>query len=104
MKENVKKGADGFSYNNKTGKRFAAVVPMHTFGHPCEIDAIADICQRYNIPLVKMLLKVLALIIRKNILVCLVSFSALSFNGNKVITTGGGGMILTDDEEVGKKS
>lgn len=104
LKENVKKGADGFSYNNKTGKRFAAVVPMHTFGHPCEIDAIADICQRYNIPLVEDAAESIGSYYKEKHTGLFGKLSALSFNGNKVITTGGGGMILTDDEELAKRA
>jgi len=104
LKENVKKGADGFSYNNKTGKRFAAVVPMHTFGHPCEIDAIADICDRYNIPLVEDAAESIGSYYKGKHTGLFGKLSALSFNGNKVITTGGGGMILTDDEELAKRA
>ncbi len=104
LKENVKKGADGFSYNNKTGKRFAAVVPMHTFGHPCEIDAIANICERYNIPLVEDAAESIGSYYKEKHTGLFGKLSALSFNGNKVITTGGGGMILTDDEELAKRA
>jgi len=44
---------DGFCYNKKTNKKIVACVPMHTFGHPCKIDEIAEICKNYNIVLVE---------------------------------------------------
>ena len=53
LKENATRHPNGKTYNNKTGRRFAAVVPMHTFGHPCEIGRIAEICENYHIPLVE---------------------------------------------------
>ena len=53
LQKNAIKKADGWCYNSRSGKRFAAVVPMHTFGHPCQIDEIAELCRQYNIPLVE---------------------------------------------------
>lgn len=102
LKNNSLKKADGFTYNNKTGRRFAAVVPMHTFGHPCRIDDIADICARYNIPLVEDAAESMGSFYKGKHTGCFGDFGAVSFNGNKIITTGGGGMILTADEEKAK--
>jgi len=102
LKENARKGADGYSYNNKTGKRFAAVVPMHTFGHPCLIEDIAEICAEYNIPLVEDAAESIGSLYKGKHTGLFGKLSALSFNGNKVITTGGGGMILTQDEGLAK--
>lgn len=102
LQENSLQKADGFTYNNKTGKRFAAVVPMHTFGHPCRIDAIADICEKYNIPLVEDAAESMGSFYKGKHTGRFGKFGAISFNGNKIITTGGGGMILTDDEEKAK--
>ena len=102
LKENARKGADGYSYNNKTGKRFAAVVPMHTFGHPCLIEDIAEICAEYNIPLVEDAAESIGSLYKGKHTGLFGKLSALSFNGNKVITTGGGGMILTQDEALAK--
>ncbi|MEG0796964.1 MAG: LegC family aminotransferase [Odoribacter sp.] len=100
LKENAVKHPDGKTYNNKTGHRFAAVVPMHTFGHPCEIDKIAEVCQRYNIPLVEDAAESIGSSYKGKHTGLFGKLGALSFNGNKIITTGGGGMILTDDEEL----
>ena len=102
LKENARKGADGFTYNNKTGRRFAAVVPMHTFGHPCDLDGIVEVCERYNIPLVEDSAESIGSYYKGKHTGLFGKLSALSFNGNKVITTGGGGMILTQDEELAK--
>ncbi len=102
LKENSLRKADGFTYNNKTGKRFAAVVPMHTFGHPCRIDEIAGICAEYNIPLVEDAAESMGSFYKGRHTGLFGKFGAVSFNGNKIITTGGGGMILTNDEEKAK--
>ena len=102
LQANSMRKADGFTYNNKTGKRFAAVVPMHTFGHPCRIDEIAAICEKYNIPLVEDAAESMGSFYKGKHTGRFGKFGAISFNGNKIITTGGGGMILTDDEEKAK--
>lgn len=102
LAENSFKKADGFCYNNKTGRRFAAIVPMHTFGHPCRIDEIAAVAEKYNIPLVEDAAESMGSFYKGKHTGRFGQFGAISFNGNKIITTGGGGMILTDNEEKAK--
>lgn len=102
LKEHATRRPNGRTYNNKTGRRFAAVVPMHTFGHSCEIDRIAEICEWYNIPLVEDAAESIGSYYKGKHTGLFGRLGALSFNGNKVITTGGGGMILTDDEELAR--
>ncbi|MBP3253121.1 MAG: LegC family aminotransferase [Bacteroidales bacterium] len=102
LKENAVKRIDGNTYNAKTGKRFAAVVPMHTFGHPCLIEDIAQICEKWNIPLVEDAAESIGSLYKGKHTGLFGKTAALSFNGNKVITTGGGGMILTQDEKLAK--
>ena len=102
LKHNSVKKSDGFSYNTQTGKRFGAVVPMHTFGHPCEIDQIATLCEQYNIPLVEDAAESIGSLYKNKHTGLWGKLSCLSFNGNKMITTGGGGMILTQDEKIAK--
>ena len=104
LKENATRHPNGKTYNNKTGRRFAAVVPMHTFGHPCEIGRIAEICENYHIPLVEDAAESIGSFYKGKHTGLFGKLGALSFNGNKVITTGGGGMILTDDEELAKRA
>jgi perosamine synthetase len=93
---------DGYCYNRKTGNRVAACVPMHTFGHPCRIDEIVDICNRYNIPVIEDAAESIGSTYKGRHTGTFGKFGILSYNGNKSITTGGGGMILTNDEELGR--
>ncbi len=83
-------------------KKISACVPMHTFGHPCEIDRIVKICDRYHIPVVEDSAESIGSYYRGQHTGTYGKLGILSFNGNKTITTGGGGMILTNDEELGK--
>ena len=94
----------GACYNKITGKKIAAVVPMHTFGHPCRIDKIASICSQYNIALVEDAAESLGSYYKGQHTGTFGQISAFSFNGNKTITTGGGGMIITDDEVLAKRA
>ncbi|KWW31917.1 MAG: putative aminotransferase [bacterium P3] len=92
---------NGQCYNKNTGRRVKACVPMHTFGHPVRIDEIAAICNEYHIELVEDAAESIGSKY-KNIHTGLFGkVGALSFNGNKTITTGGGGMLLFMDEELG---
>lgn len=93
---------NGFCFNNKSGRRIKAVVPMHTFGHPCRIDEIIAICNRYNIDVIEDAAESLGSYFKGQHTGTFGKFGTLSFNGNKTITTGGGGMILTNDDELGK--
>jgi perosamine synthetase len=89
-------------YNRQTSKRIRAVVPMHTFGHPVDLDALTAVCDRYRIPMVEDAAESLGSYYKGKHTGNRGRVSALSFNGNKVITTGGGGAILTNDEELGR--
>lgn len=91
-------------YNSTTGKRIAACVPMHTFGHPCRIDAIAEICERYNIALVEDAAESLGSTYKGQHTGTFGSLGIYSFNGNKTVTCGGGGAIVTNDESLAKKA
>ena len=91
---------NGTCFNKITGRNVAAVVPMHTFGHPCKIEEIADICKQYNIALVEDAAESLGSYYKGKHTGTFGKVSAFSFNGNKTITTGGGGMIVTDDESL----
>jgi aminotransferase in exopolysaccharide biosynthesis len=89
-------------YHKQTGKRIAACVPMHTFGHPAEIDKIADLCSRFNIVLVEDAAESLGSRYKGQQTGTFGLLGAFSFNGNKTITCGGGGMIVTNNKEIGK--
>lgn len=89
--------------NKKTGRRIKACIPMHTFGFACRIDEIADICKKYYINLIEDAAEALGSYYKGKHLGTFGKVSAISFNGNKIITTGGGGIVLTDDEFLAKK-
>jgi perosamine synthetase len=93
---------DGFSYNKINGKRIAACVPVHVFGHPAQIDRIKTISDMYNIALIEDAAESLGSCYNDKHTGTFGKFGILSFNGNKTVTTGGGGMILTDDDELGQ--
>jgi aminotransferase in exopolysaccharide biosynthesis len=84
-----------------TKRHIAACVPMHTFGHPCKIDSIVEICDRYNISVVEDAAESIGSYYKGKQTGTFGKLGILSFNGNKTITTGGGGMILTDNDELG---
>lgn len=98
---NTLQTADG-CINKITGRRISAVVPMHTFGHPCRIDAIAGICEAFGISLIEDAAESLGSYFQGKHTGTFGKMAAFSFNGNKTITTGGGGMIITDDEALAK--
>ena len=101
-KTNLK--SDGFSYNNLTGKRIAACIPMHTFGHPVRIEKIAKICSKYNIKLIEDAAESLGSFYKDKHTGTFGQLGNISFNGNKIITAGGGGCIITNDELLAKKA
>lgn len=90
--------------NRRTGRRIAACVPMHTFGHPCRIEAIAEVCAKWNLPLVEDAAESLGSRVGSRHTGTFGCMAALSYNGNKVITTGGGGMIVTDDPVIAARA
>lgn len=90
--------------NKKTSKVIKACVPMHTFGHPCKIDKIIDICKKYHIEVVEDAAESLGSFYKGKHTGTFAKISALSFNGNKIITSGGGGVILTNDENLAKRA
>lgn len=89
-------------FNKHTGRRIKAVVPMHTFGHPIELDTLLEVCERYQIELVEDAAESLGSYYKGKHTGNWGKVSALSFNGNKIITTGGGGAILTNDQKLGE--
>ncbi|MFG0216188.1 LegC family aminotransferase [Brevibacillus porteri] len=93
---------DHACYNKQTGRRIKAVVPMHTFGHPVDLDKLVDICQRYHLELVEDAAESLGSYYKGRHTGNWGRVSALSFNGNKIMTTGGGGAIITNDESLGQ--
>lgn len=102
LKNIAVRDADGACYNRLTNRRIAAVVPMHTFGHPVDLEPLMELCDRYGLPLVEDAAESLGSYYKGKHTGTFGRLSAVSFNGNKIVTTGGGGAILTDDEELAK--
>lgn len=93
---------NGQCYNKQTGRRIKACVPMHTFGHPVRIEEIAAVCCEYHIEFVEDAAESIGSTYKGIHTGIFGRVGAISFNGNKTITTGGGGMLLFMDEELGK--
>ncbi len=95
---------DNKCINKITNKTIKACVPMHTFGHPCRIVEIKDICDKWNIDLVEDAAESLGSYYKDKHTGTFGKIGAFSFNGNKIITSGGGGVIVTDDEVLAKRA
>jgi len=89
-------------FNRLTGRRIKAAVPMHTFGHPVDVDPLLELCEQYNVTLIEDAAESLGSYYKGKHTGHWGKLSALSFNGNKIVTTGGGGAILTNDDELGR--
>ena len=104
VKEWLAKNAEirnGQCYNKHTGRRVKACVPMHTFGHPVRLDELVAVCEEYHIEVVEDAAESIGSLYKGKHTGTFGKIGALSFNGNKTITTGGGGMLLFNDEELG---
>ena len=88
-------------FNKTTGRRIKCCVPMHTFGHPVHINELVDICKEWHIELVEDAAESIGSFYKGKHTGTFGKVGAISFNGNKTITTGGGGMLLFMDEELG---
>jgi perosamine synthetase len=86
--------------NRETGNRIAAVCVMHCFGHPADLNGIRQACDAYGIPLIEDAAESLGSTYQGKPTGDHGMLTAVSFNGNKILTTGGGGAILTDDESL----
>lgn len=101
-KETVTKD-DGLCYNRTTGRRVAACVVVHVFGHPARVDLISQVCKKYNIVMIEDAAESLGSYYQGRHTGTFAKVSIFSFNGNKILTTGGGGMIVTDDAVLAEK-
>ncbi len=100
---------DGFTYNKTTGNKISAIIPVHVWGNACWLDDLAGICHARNIAIVEDASESLGTFYTEGKhkgrhTGTIGKLGCLSFNGNKIITTGGGGMILTDDENIAEKA
>ena len=100
--ENNAELRNGECYNKTTGRRVKCCVPMHTFGHPVHIEELVEICKNWNIELVEDAAESIGSFYKGKHTGTFGKVGAISFNGNKTITTGGGGMLLFNDEELAR--
>ena len=96
-------GEDGFCRNIKSGRIIRACLPMHSLGHPSEIDSIKAICDSYNIILIEDSAESLGSFYKDKHTGSYGASSIVSFNGNKIITCGAGGMVLTSSKKIETK-
>jgi dTDP-4-amino-4,6-dideoxygalactose transaminase len=89
-------------FNKTTNRRISAVLPMHTFGHPAKIEEIVRISSKYNLPVVEDAAESLGSYYVGKHTGTFGKIGILSFNGNKILTTGGGGMLLFMDDELAR--
>lgn len=98
----VTKNHAGDSINKNTGRRIKAVVVVHTFGHPADMDSLLNVCDDFNLELIEDAAESLGSYYKGRHTGTIGKIGTLSFNGNKIITTGGGGAILTNDSALAK--
>ena len=103
LEKNTESSSNG-TFNKISGKKISACVPMHTFGFPCRITEIAEVCAEWGIALVEDAAESLGSYVGPKHTGTFSAMATLSFNGNKVITTGGGGMLITDDPELATRA
>jgi perosamine synthetase len=94
--------SNGATVNRKTGRRIAALVPMHTYGHPVDMDLLLSVAADFELPLIEDAAESLGSRYKGRPCGGIGRLGALSFNGNKIITTGGGGAIVTNDPDLAK--
>lgn len=95
---------EGLLYNKTTSRRVKAILPVHILGHPCDMDALLELARKFNLVVIEDATESLGARYKENRVGRLGDVGCLSFNGNKIITTGGGGMIVTDNEEWARRA
>jgi perosamine synthetase len=94
----------GRCFNRITGAVISALIVTHIFGHPADLDALMALCQRWSLVLVEDAAEALGSYYKGRHVGNSGLVSAVSFNGNKIITTGGGGAILTNDQNIARRA
>ena len=95
--------SNGYIYNKDTNRRVKAIIPVHVFGHPTDMDMLLEVCEKNNIDIIEDATESLGSEFKGKKTGSFGKAGCFSFNGNKIITTGGGGMVVTDDEEFSNK-
>ncbi|POZ60793.1 LegC family aminotransferase [Chromobacterium alticapitis] len=103
LSEHAYVGDDGVCRMRDGGRSIRACLPMHTFGHPVDLDVMIEVCERWHLVLVEDAAESLGSYYKGRHTGSFGQIGVLSFNGNKIMTTGGGGMVLAS-EEIGKRA
>ena len=94
---------DGYTYNKRSGRRISAIIPVHIFGHPVDMDVLFEFCEKNHINIIEDATESLGSQYGERKTGSFGIIGCFSFNGNKIITTGGGGMVVTDDKNLTNK-
>jgi perosamine synthetase len=104
LSRECRRARGGHLVNRSTGARVAALLPVHVLGHPVDMNPLLELADRYDLPVVEDAAEALGASYCGQAAGSLGLIGCLSFNGNKVITTGGGGMLLTEDDELAARA
>jgi len=92
----------GACINRSTGRTIRALIVMHAFGHPVDLDRLAAVCERHGLWLIEDAAEALGSYYKERHVGQDGLLGILSFNGNKIVTTGGGGAVLSNDERLAR--
>ncbi len=95
---------DGSLFNNATKRKIKAIIPVHILGHPVDMSPIMEMARDYGLIVIEDAAESLGAEYKGKKVGAIADIACLSFNGNKIITTGGGGMIVTDDSKIAEKA
>jgi perosamine synthetase len=94
----------GVTVNSKTARPIRAIIAMHTFGHPVDMDPLNELASEFGVIIVEDAAEALGSYYKGRPCGSLATIGTLSFNGNKIVTTGGGGALLLSDPELGRRA
>lgn len=100
----IAKRKNGVTVNNATGQRIVAIVPVQFFGHPVDMDGLLKVADEFGLSVIEDAAEALGSLYKDKQCGSMGRLGVLSFNGNKIITTGGGGAILTNDPDLAKRA
>ncbi len=104
LRKSAQLGRDGYTYNKHTGRRIAACLPVHVFGHVARMPEIMDVCAAWNLQVIEDAAESLGSYLGGRHSGVFGRMAILSFNGNKVVTTGGGGMLITNNADLAARA
>lgn len=96
--------SDGYTFNKKTDRRIKAIIPVHIFGQPVDMDSLVKTCTFHNIEIIEDATESIGSKYKGKNTGTFGKTGCFSFNGNKIITSGGGGMIVTDDNTLAERA